>query len=376
MKTRVWAIAHKELLHIVRDWRTLALAFVQPMLLNLLFGYAITFDIKHLKLAVADEDRTYASRELVRRFTASDYFRLTHDAPSTTMLPRYVENGDAQIALGIPKDFAKTLEKGNSVDLQVIIDGAESNTAEIASAYVDAILSGYNVDRIKDLMGSRGLNPDDMPPVDAQVRVWFNPTVDSPTTIVPGLIAVIMIVMTAMLSGLTIVRERELGSLESLFATPVRRGEILIGKMLPFLAIAMMDCVLVAVIGIVAFNVPFRGSPIAFGVTALVFSFTGLAIGIFASVISSTQVLANQIVVLSTMLPSMMLSGFMVPIESMPWWVQNITRIFPARYFVQICRGVLLKAQPWPALVAPTAYLLAVGAVFFTIAVTRFRKKL
>jgi ABC-2 type transport system permease protein len=178
-----------------------------------------------------------------------------------------------------------------------------------------------------------------------------------------------------LLSSLTIVRERELGSLESLFATPVRRREIIIGKMLPFLAIAIIDCFLVVTIGIVAFNVPFRGSVAAFAITSLIFCFTGLSIGILASVISSSQAFANQIVILSTMLPSMMLSGFMTPLESTPWWVQSISRIFPARYFVTISRGIMLKAQPWPALVAPTLYLLAVGVVLFSLAIVRFKKK-
>jgi ABC-2 type transport system permease protein len=222
----------------------------------------------------------------------------------------------------------------------------------------------------------RGLPPEGIPPVSAAPRVWFNPRLDSPTTIVPGLIAVTMMLMAALLTSLTVVRERELGSLESLFATPVRRREILIGKLLPYLGITMIDTVLVALLGVAVFDVPFRGSVVLFGLTGLVFTFAGLSIGLLASVIASSQLFANQIVVLSTMLPSMLLSGFMFPIESMPGWVQVVTYAVPARYFVALSRGILLKAQPWPALAHSTLLLLVVGAVLFAVANARFRKQL
>jgi ABC-2 type transport system permease protein len=229
---------------------------------------------------------------------------------------------------------------------------------------------------IKGLLLRRGVPVSGLPPIDAQVRVWFNPQVDSSTTIVPGLIAVNMVLMAALLTSLTIVRERELGSLESLFATPVRRLEILVGKILPYMGIALLDCVLSALIGVAVFDVPFRGSIALFLGASLIFTFTGLSIGLLASVVSGTAMLSNQIVVLTTMLPSMLLSGFMFPIASMPGWVQVITHAVPARYFVAICRGIMLKAQPWTALAGPTLLLLAVGAVLFTLANLRFRKKL
>jgi ABC-2 type transport system permease protein len=193
---------------------------------------------------------------------------------------------------------------------------------------------------------------------------------------VPGLIAAIMMMVAALLTSLTVVRERELGSLEGLISTPVRKHEILVGKTLPYLVIALIDCAVIAGVGVIVFNVPFAGSVVMFIGTSLAFAAAGLAIGLLASVVAKTQLFANQIVVLSTMLPSMLLSGFMFPIESMPKWVQAITYIVPARYFIKITRGIMLKNQPAADLVMPTLFLLALGTLLFTISVNRFQKKL
>jgi ABC transporter DrrB family efflux protein len=210
---------------------------------------------------------------------------------------------------------------------------------------VDTIFARRNISAVRDLLERAGLPSAGIPPIDSRVRVWFNPELDSTETIVPGLVAVIMMVVAALLTSLTVVRERELGSLEGLIATPVRKHEILLGKMLPYLLIALSDCVIVTLLGVVVFEVPFAGSIVLFLATALVFAVAGLSIGMFASVAASSQLLANQIVVLTTMLPSMLLSGFLFPIKSMPEWVQAVTYAVPARYFITICRGILLKVE-------------------------------
>lgn len=376
MKTRVPAIAKKELLHILRDWRTLAMAFVLPLVLLLLFGYAITFDIRDLRLAVADEDRTRASRSLIERFSASRYFRLVAEAPSADHLPGLLDRGEAQIALVIPKGYSDRLDRWEGVAVQVLFDGSESNTATIASGYVDAIFNSLNVSYVKEILSRRGLPAGGLPPVDARVRVWFNPELDSTSTIVPGLVAMIMMVIAALLTSLTVVREREMGSLEGLIATPVRKHEILLGKMLPYLLIALADSVLATLVGVLVFDVPFAGSVALFIGTALVFTVAGLSIGLLASVVAGSQLLANQIVFLTTLLPSMLLSGFLFPVKSMPGWVQAITYAVPARYFVSICRGILLKAQPLEDVARPALFLAAFGAILLSLAVARFRKKL
>ena len=376
MKTRIPAIARKESLHILRDWRTLLIAFVLPILLILLFGFAITFDIRDLKLAVADEDRTAASRALIERFTGSRYFRLVATASDPGELIALLDSGEAQIVLSIPKDYGRNVERWEGDTVQVLLDGSESNTATIAAGYVEAILAGLNIATVKNVLSRGGIPSKGIPPVDMQMRVWFNPEVNSTYTIVPGLVAVIMVVIAALLTSLTVVRERELGSLEGLIATPARKHEIIIGKMLPYLALTLIDCLVVAMMGVVVFNVPFAGSLLLFAGTALVFAVAGLSIGLFASVVASNQVLANQFVILTTMLPSLMLSGFMFPIKSMPGWLQVLTYALPARYFVTICRGIMLKAQPADNLVRPTVFLVIFGAVLLSLAVVRFEKKL
>jgi len=376
MKTRIPAIARKETLHILRDWRTLYLAFILPIVLLLLFGYAITFDIRDLKLAVADEDHTQASRDLIRRFTASGYFKLVASPPHAEDLPALLDSGAAQITLAIPTDFAKRLERLEGGQVQVLFDGTESNTATIAAGYVDTLFASMNMSLVQAALGRAGLPARGVPPLDARVRVWFNPELKSAGTIVPGLIGTIMVVVAGLLTSLTIVREREMGSLEGLIATPVRRYEILFGKMLPYLAIAMFDSILVAGIGVFVFDVPFAGSVTLFLGTTLVFAVAGLSVGLLASVVASNQVFANQIVILTTMLPSMLLSGFMFPIKSMPPWVQIITYAVPNRYFITICRGIMLKAQPPLDMVRPTLFLALFGGVLLTLAVTRFRKKI
>ena len=376
MRTRIPAIARKELLHILRDWRTLSMAFVLPTVLILIFGYAITFDIRDLRMAVADEDGSRESRAFIERFAASRYFRIVARLAHAEALPGLLDDGTAQIALAIPKGFAEKIERWEGDSVQVLFDGSESNTATIAAGYVDTIFARRNISAVRDLLERAGLPSAGIPPIDSRVRVWFNPELDSTETIVPGLVAVIMMVVAALLTSLTVVRERELGSLEGLIATPVRKHEILLGKMLPYLLIALSDCVIVTLLGVVVFEVPFSGSIVLFLATALVFAVAGLSIGMFASVAASSQLLANQIVVLTTMLPSMLLSGFLFPVKSMPEWVQAVTYAVPARYFITICRGILLKAQPAVDLVRPTLFLLLFGTVLLSLAITRFRKKL
>lgn len=376
MRTRIPAIARKEFLHVVRDWRTLVIAFVLPVLLILLFGYGITFDIRDLKLAVVDEDRTEASEELIERFTSSEYFRLVASRSDPGILLKLLDDGEAQIGMVIPRDYARSLERGEPEAVQFLMDGSESNTATLAGSYVEAIVATLNLRLIQDRMGVRGLPMGAIPPVESDVRVWFNPELDSTNTIVPGLIAAIMVVIAALLTSLTVVREREFGSLEGLIATPVRKHEVLLGKMLPYLAITLIDCLVVALVGVWVFGVPFAGSIVLFAGTALVFAVAGLSIGLLASVVAGNQLLANQIVVLSTLLPSMLLSGFMFPVESMPSWVQAITYAVPARYFVTLCRAIMLRAAPPVDLLEPTLFLIAFGTVLLALSIRRFRKKL
>lgn len=376
MRTRIPAIARKEFLHVVRDWRTLVIAFVLPIVLILLFGYAITFDIRDLKLAVSDTDRSAESRALIERFTSSGTFRLVAEHDDPEALTALLEREEAQIVLVIPRDYARDLERGATGAVQVLVDGAESNTATIAASYADSIFASVNLSLLEARLSRSDVPAGGIPPVRPEVRVWFNPELDSTNTIVPGLVATIMVIIAALLTSLTVVREREFGSLEGLIATPARKHEILLGKMLPYLGITLIDCLVVALVGVVVFGVPFAGSAALFAATALVFAVAGLSIGLLASVVAGSQLLANQIVVITTLLPSLLISGFMFPVRSMPDWVQAVTYAVPARYFVTICRAVMLKAAPAADLVRPTLLLLLFGTVLLALSIRRFRKKL
>jgi ABC-2 type transport system permease protein len=313
---------------------------------------------------------------LIEKFTGSTYFRLVATPSNPRVLLALLDSGEAQIGLTIPKDYGRNIERWEGDTVQVLLDSSESNTATIAAGYVEAILAGMNISTVKQVLSQGGVASGGIPPVDLQIRVWFNPELDSTYTIVPGLVAVIMMIIAALLTSLTVVRERELGSLEGLIATPARRHEIIIGKMIPYLVITLIDCMMAAMMGVVVFGVPFAGSLSLFAGTALVFAVAGLSIGLFASVISSNQVLANQIVILSTLLPSIMLSGFMFPVKSMPGWVQAVTYAVPARYFVTICRGIMLKDQSGVDLARPTLFLVIFGTLLLSLAVARFKKKL
>jgi len=376
MKTRIPAIARKETLHIIRDWRSMGVAFMMPAIMILLFGWAITFDIRNLKLAVADQDKSKQSRALIERFTSSGYFKLAAVADHPEGLMPLLDSGAAQVAIAIPEGYATRLARMEECSVQVILDGSDNNTAIIASNYVDSIVSDLNFDLIEEAIERAGLPAAGFPPFDARVRVWFNPGLDSANTIVPGLVAVVMMIVAALLTSLTVVRERENGSMEGLIATPVKKYEVLVGKMMPYLAIALIDCMLVAGLGVFVFGVPFAGSLIFYMFAALIFSIAGLAIGLMASVSSSNQLMASQIVLITTMLPSFLLSGFMFPIKSMPGFVQVVTHAVPARYFIAICRGSFLKDAPIEVMAMPLLFLIVFSVVMMTLAVVRFEKKL
>ncbi|MBZ0272499.1 ABC transporter permease [bacterium] len=376
LRSRILPIALKETRHIVRDWRTLTMAIGAPIVMLLLFGYAITFDIRYIRLAVFDGDLSPESRDLIDRFTSSDYFRLAAVVDSDAGLGEPIEAGTAQVAVSIPRGFGDSIRRGDAAKLAVILDGSESNTGTIAAGYVEGILQSFNLDAARAALARAGVTQaPPMPPVEVDMRFWYNPEMESENFIVPGLIAVVMMVMTALLTSLTVVRERERGSLEQLIATPVRTHEVIIGKLLPYFAIGMIDSIIIAVLGVAVFDVPFDGSITLFLAAASVFAVAGLGIGLFISTAAKNQILAMQVAILATMLPAYLLSGFMFAIKNMPAWVQAITYVVPARYFIVMLRGIMLKDLPAHALWPQFAFLAALAVLMLTASIRRFRKK-
>ena len=367
--TRLFAISRKELLQLRRDPRSLALAFALPVLLLILFGYAISWDVRNIPTAVLDQDRSAASRELVDALRASGYFSLVDFLARSGDVEPLLERGGAQLVLVIPPGFAQDLGAGRTAALQAIVDGSDANTATIALGYTDAVVRTWSS---RVALRGRSLTP----PVTAESRVWFNEELASRNMIVPGLVAVIMMIIAAMLTSLTIAREWERGTMEQLAATPVSRLEVVLGKLLPYLGIGLVDVVASSVLGVLLFGVPFRGNAGLLMILSFLFLTGALGLGMFISAVAKSQVLATQLAMLATFLPTLLLSGFMFSIESMPPVLRAISYLIPARYFLVVTRGIFLKGVGIEVLGTQALLMIAFATAGLALAVVKFRKEL
>lgn len=371
---RVLAVARKEAIHIRRDPRSLAVAIAIPVLMLLLFGYALTLDVDNVPLIVWDQSQTVQSRELVSRFTGSRYFSLRAYANDYHDVQYAIDAGDALVALVVPRDFAQDINAGRVAEIQVIADGSDANTAMLALGYADAAARTYSQGLTIEHVRRAGLPPP-RDPVDLRSRMWFNPDMESRNYIVPGLIAVIMMVITALLTSLTVAREWERGTMEQLISTPVNGPELVTGKLIPYFVIGMLDVAIAVFMGQVLFHVPLRGSVLLlFGVSA-VFLVGVLSLGLLISIVTRTQVLASQLAMMVTYVPSFLLSGFVYSIGNMPKPIQAVTYALPARYFVSLLRGIYLKGVGLEVLGTQAALLLVFAIAMFVLATATFRKK-
>ena len=372
---RLVAVARKEFIHVLRDKRALAIAILLPMIMLMIFGYALTLDLDRVPLAILDQSRTPQSRELVARFEGSRYFSVVQRAGSERELEAAINRGQAMLGLVVPLDFGRRVASERKTQVQVLADGSDANTTTLALAYAETIVRGYSqevlVMKVRRLTGKAPALPMELRP-----RVWFNTDMESKIFIVPGLIAVIMMLITALLTSLTVAREWETGTMEQLISTPVRPPELILGKLAPYFVIGMVDMLLSVLAGRFLFEVPIRGSLVLlFGVSA-VFLVGALALGIFISTLAKSQLLASQAAFVATFLPAFLLSGFMFDIGNMPRPLQVMTNIIPARHFVTILRGLYLKgtglAQLWPQCLL----LLGFAALMLLLAVRTFKKRL
>ncbi len=369
---RLLAVARKEVIQIRRDPRSLGMAFVIPMILLFLYGYALTLDVDNLRTIVYDQDKSSVSREFLQLFTASRYFAAVAAADSYRDVERALDSGSAQVALVIPRDFGRDVERGRRVPVQAVVDGSDSTTATIALNYLEGIAARYSARLVTERLGlgSRAV------PLESRPRVWFNAELQSKNYIVPGLIAVIMMVIAALLTSLTVAREWERGTMEQLIATPLRVPELVVGKLLPYFAIGVIDTALAALVGTQVFRVPFRGSLVLFFCLTLIFILGALSLGILVSIRAKSQIIASQVAMVLTFLPAFLLSGFVFDIGNMPGWLQAITHIVPARYFVTILKGVFLKGIGLRDLAVEALFLSIFSLVVTAAAVRSFRKAL
>ena len=366
---RLLAIARKEVIQLRRDTRSLAMAFLVPAAMIVLFGYVISFDVTDIKLAVLDQDHSQRSRELVETFVSAGRFRITDRLTRAEDVASLLDRGEIRMALVIPPGFQRTLRSGRPAPVQAIIDGADANTAGIAANYATAIVSAYSANVVLSTTMAAA-------PITVQARVWYNESLASPPMIVPGLIAVIMMIIAAMLTALTVAREWERGTMEQLAATPVHPAEVILGKLLPYLAIGLIDVVAAIVLGMTVFDVPFRGSVLLLGGMATLFLVGSLGLGIFISTVLRSQLLATQVAMLVTFLPSVLLSGLMFDINAMPLPLRVISTAVPARYFITVMRGIFLKDVGVPVLWPQGLAMILYAVIGLSLAVRAFRKEI
>ena len=372
---RIRPIIRKEFLQLRRDPRLLRVVIVAPVLQLLIFGYAATTDVHHISTAVYDEDRSQASRALVQQFTESGYFDYDYSISSPKEMDALLDAGQAQMALHIPPRFSEDLAHNHLARVQLVLDGSDSMTAGIISGYASGAIARYSqqlaVTRLERL---RRTLPQ-VPGIDARLRVWYNPELKSVNFMVPGVLCTLLLVVTMILTSLAIVKEREIGTLEQLIVTPITPGELMLGKTLPFVLLGFVDLALVTAVAVLWFHVPLNGSlALLFALTAI-FLLASLGGGLFISTVSRTQQQA-MVTGFFFMMPSVILSGFMFPIQNMPRVIQYLTYAIPLRYYLVIIRGIFLKGNGIDVLWPQALALVGLGLGILALSAARFTKRL
>jgi ABC-2 type transport system permease protein len=371
---RIRAIALKEFTQIKRDPRSLGLAIVIPVFLLLIFGYGLSLDIDHVKTIVWNQDASSQfSQDFLLNFKNSKYFNIVGYTDNYRDIQHLIDSGEILMALIIPKEFSHYLESGKPAPLQLIVDGSDANTATIAMGYVRSVVSQYNVEILTSTFAAHGLRRPKV--MDTRPRIWFNEGLNSTWFIVPGVIAMIMMIISSLLTSICIAREWERGTMEQLISTPVKTPELVIGKFIPYFAIGFLDLTIGVLMARFLFNVPFRGSYLLLAVLSTLFLTGALFQGILISVVAKTQLMATQLASLSTMIPTVILSGFVYPIFNMPKFIQAVTYLIPARYYIVILRELFLKGNGMQTMWDEMLFLFLFASIMLLLAVRRFRKK-
>ena len=366
----------KEFIQVFRDKRTRFILFGPPIVQMLVFGYAATYEIHHVPTVVLDLDHSQESRELISRFTSSPYFDVQRQLTGLSQIGDLIEQGKATVGIEIHAGFARNLRKGQAAPLQVIVDATNSNTALIASGYITQISLDFARDYQKDRIGR--IAPqliEVMPSVELEARPWYNPDLRSRWFFIPGIIGSLTLVLVITLTAFAVVREREIGTLEQIMVTPIRPAEFILGKTLPFFLIGLFDVSLIAVVGSLWFQVPFRGHLLDLFAGSVLFLLSMLGVGLLISTISSTQQQA-MVTAFFFIMPAVSFSGFGFPISTMPQWLQYLTYLSPLRYFLIVLRGTYLKGVGMDILWPQMAAMGGLAFSLLTIAILRFHKAL
>jgi ABC-2 type transport system permease protein len=372
MSHRILFVIYKEFIHIVRDPRTLAVMFLIPVIQLILLGYAVTSDIEHLPTVVLDQDLTPQSRDLIAAYQASNYFDITRYVSSEEELGRLIDKGTHRAGLIIPAGYGRDLEKVGKAQAFFVIDGSDPTVASTAFPAAQIIAQAQSLELAVELIG---LDPENLPGIGVHPRIWYNPDMESVNFMIPGLIAMILQFLTTLFTSLSIVREREHGTIEQLMVTPIRPPELILGKVVPYVAIAFFNLAEILVIGVVWFGVPIRGSLALLLALSVIFLLTTLGMGILISTIARTQ---QEAMYLSffTLLPALFLGGFLFPLEAMPQVLQWVSYVVPLRYMLVIVRGIVLKGVGLRILAREVIAIAIFGVLIFSVAARRFRKRL
>lgn len=372
MSSRLFYVIYKECIHIVRDPRTLAVMFLMPVMQLMLLGYTVTTDVEHIRTVVVDQDVTRQSRDLVEAYQASNYFDISTYAASVDELRRLMDAGRFRAGLIIPPGYGHDLEKTGNAQVSIVIDGSDPTIATTAFAAAQTVAQAQS---LKLAEARIAVSLETLPGIEVHTNVWYNPQLDSINFMIPGLIALILQFLTTLFTSLSIVREREHGTIEQLIVTPIRPPELILGKVVPYVGIAFFDLAEILIIGVVWFGVPINGSVALLLAISTLFLLTTLGLGILISTIARTQ---QEAMFLSffTMLPSLFLGGFLFPIEAMPRALQLISYVIPLRYMLTVVRGIVLKGVGLRILAGEVLAIAVFGAVIFGVASRRFRKRL
>ncbi len=374
MKLRnIQAVTRKEIYHLIRDYRSLYLAFALPLLLILLFGYALSLDVDNVETVVVDHDNTDLSRDFIRRLEASPYFHIGAHLPNTKTATDYLDHGWTLLAVIIPPGWTKDIRAGREAQLQVLLDGSDPNFSSISRGYINAFIERYNERLLGEFLNRQGMEKIKAP-VEGRIRVWFNEDLESRNFIVPGIIAVIIMIVGAMLTSLVIAREYENGTMETIKSLPINAGEFLVGKALPYFFIGLTDVLIAVLMGQVLFGVVMKSSFWLMILASSIYLAVALSLGLLISSVTKSQLIANQMAVLMTYLPSLLLSNFVFPIVNMPAALQLLTNIIPATYYIDILSGIYLKnlglIQLWPSFLV-LAFMFTVLSVMNVIVLKR-----
>jgi len=368
-RLRVRVLIQKEMRQLLRDPKTKRIMFAAPIIQLLLFGYAVNTDVRNVATVVVDQDKTTESRLLQETLTASGYFRIIEVGGDPLDIERALDDGAAIMGLQIPPGFARDLKAGKAATTQILIDGTNSNTATVAQGYAGRIIQEFAVDQV----AARGMRMKGG--IDLRTRAWYNPDLSSQVYNVPGVIGLLLVLMALLLTALAVVRERELGTLEQLMVSPISPEELMLGKTVPVMLICLMDLALITVVALLWFHIPLRGPVGALVLASFVYILAGLGAGLFISAISRTQQEAFLTMFLF-ILPGIILSGFMYPIETMPEFFQTVTLLNPVRYFMEMVRGIFLKGQGVADLWSHYLVLAGMALVAIWGASRRFKKSL